>query len=133
MTDYDVYSLSPRSPIEEDLLTTALEGGSDYWYYLPDLSMVPKGRAPLSVRIFRAVMYDDRSVPVTDVNERGTKSESERLGFITSKRIRAALREMSSPQSKYRQVAARIASEDYDASDADVWFQFVVMGKVVYG
>ena len=33
----------------------------------------------------------------------------------------------------YPHVFARIKEEDYDASDADVWFQCAVFGEVIYG
>jgi hypothetical protein len=116
----------------EDLIVTALEGGSNYWYFLPDLSMVPKTTGsfgkneidPMSIRIAKAIEAGVK-VPVQDIED------SQLLGYITKEGVRNALGKMAA--SNYKAVAGRIISEDYDAGDADAWFQYAVMGEVVYG
>jgi len=120
---------TPDYQTAEDLIVTALEGGSNYWYWLPDVTMVPKvvdrpNGDCLSIRIAKAV-WDGATVPVQDKDDRSP------LGSITKDGILAALDRMYA--SKYTHCASRIVAEDYDAEDADAWFQCAVMGKVVYG
>jgi hypothetical protein len=120
---------TPDYDTVEDLLVTALEGGSNYWYWLPDVSMVPKvvdrpNGDCLSIRIAKAV-WDGAEVPIVDKEDRFA------LGSITKDGVLAALDRMIA--TNYKTCAGRIIAEDYDADDADAWFQFAVMGKAVYG
>lgn len=113
----------------EDLLITALEGGSNYWYYLPDLSMTKKykeeGQAQaLSERIFKAVMKGE-VVPVHDAED-----EEELLGYISKKNIKRAEKLMKENSPDHYKNAL---SEDWDAETADVWFQYVVLGEITFG
>lgn len=125
----------------EDLLVTALEGGSNYWYYLPDLTMVPRPRdseghrQPLSTDIAKAV-WEGARVPVTDASEQGRPTfENKPIGYITRKSIDSAVERMAvgDENGNGKRQAGHIIGDDYDAEDADVWFQFVVLGKLVYG
>lgn len=128
----------PREQLYEDLLVGALEGGSNYWYFLPDIKMVPRPRDldgrksnPLAIDIYDAVR-NGAEVPVAD-GENG-----EKLGSITNAGIRGAFGKMEKYADERKkphihQMIGRIKSGDSDASDADVWFQFVVMGNLVYG
>lgn len=121
--DYDTF---------EGLIVTALEGGSNYWYYLPDLSMVPKNKEAIGVaeRVARSVWFNkDASIPVQDAEHR------QLLGHINESAVDAALPRMESLGEKpgIRMAASRIRSGSWDEGDADAWFQFVVMGKLVYG
>ena len=124
----------------EDLLVTALEGGSNYWYYLPDTRMVDESNIedPLSIRIHKVVL-DGKEVPVTDAetmefeNEEGDEYDEPKgdlLGMISKANYERA-EELLLDQYPYR--LGQILSEDWDAETADVWFQLVVMGEVVYG
>jgi hypothetical protein len=130
---------TPDYKTAQDLLVTALEGGSNYWYYLPDISMVPKTYSaphdltytepgsqldPVSIRIAKAV-WAGASVPVQDVEDHTP------LGVIAKDGLLAALDRMIAGNGK--RAAGRIIAEDYDAGDADLWLQFAVMGKAVYG
>lgn len=109
----------------EDWLVTALEGGSNYWYYLPDLSMLApetKGE-PLAVRIAESCWDTDVRIPVFDIEG---DSGDEPLGFISRENFERGC-------TLYAEDDRPDMSEDFDADDADVWFQYVVMGEVVYG
>jgi len=131
-----------------DLLITALEGGSNHWYYLPDLSMCPKkGYTPVTPevinsfgdsitppqdfydcavdRIWEAVIFYGESIPVHD-----KENLKERLGYINQKTIENGL---SIFKNKYPNLYEDCCNEDFDADHADVFFQLVVMGELVFG
>jgi hypothetical protein len=111
----------------KDQIITALEGGSNYWYYLKDLSMLPakKEGEALSERIARAVMDEDISVPVYDIED-----EDECLGFLNKGNIQRGLTIMAG---EYPQTTKDIIMEQGDATTADVFFQHAVMGEMVFG
>ncbi len=110
----------------EDLIVSALEGGSNYWYFLPDLSMAkePKGE-PTAIRIFRSAMNGAR-IPVEDAEDQHI------LGYLTREGILCAMDKLMKT-STYLYQAANIMDGNWDAISADVWFQMAVMGEVVYG
>ncbi|KAA6302821.1 MAG: hypothetical protein EZS26_000991 [Candidatus Ordinivivax streblomastigis] len=119
-----------------DLLTTALEGGSNYWYYLNDEEVAKirqrfkKGNTlSLSEKIGKAILEKECSVKVTDVED------GDELGILNEDTIRkgfsAMLKENSG--SVQKEAIARIICDDYDDTDADVWFQMVIMGEIIYG
>lgn len=110
-------------------LVGALEGGSNYWYNLPDLSMVlRKGEGiPLVDRIIETI-YKDKTIqiPVFD-----SEDDDELLGYISYDNLKRADDLINT--SGYKWVLNEIKEEDDDANTSDVWFQLVVMGEIVYG
>lgn len=128
----------------EDLLVTALEGGSNYWYFLPDSLALSHALAanrgePGSIKIFRAVMDVDAHIPVTDKEDQYLADHAdpprkvEPLGYISREGMESALDKMLDPEGGNRRQAALIISGDWDSDAADVWFQFALMDKQVYG
>lgn len=110
----------------EDLLITALEGGSNYWYLLGCLTMTEMYRKPgesTAERIFRAAMKDEK-IPVFDLESPHTK-----LGVISRERFIEGEKLMQKEQPKHYE---DIVSDSWDASTADVWLQYVVMGELVF-
>lgn len=103
-----------------DCLITALEGGSNYWYSIPDLSMIvkTKGKA-LSENVIISALKYDAEIPVFDIET------DEELGIISKENIQAGLQ--SFINNGYTFDVAM------DADEADVLFQFIVMGEIVYG
>ena len=102
-----------------DVLTTALDGGSNYWYYLPDLSMLVKSDEYLEDRIFNACIAG-KSIPVYDV-----ENDDEILGYINLENIKNAIKGFIEVGHSW--------DPAMDANDADILFQYIVMGEVVYG
>lgn len=131
----------------EDLLVTALEGGSNYWFYLPDTRMcegyesknpIYNKPTPLSLQIHEAVL-DGKEVPIMDAetvelyDKKGKElkePKGDHLGFISKVNYERAEELLLD---KHPHVLGNILGENYDANDADVWFQLVVMGELVYG
>ena len=127
--------LSPQTIF--NLLVTALEGGSNYWYYLADLSMLPpKSYVPnspeiekgfetcLVSRIWEAVCNGE-TIPVYDI-----ENEDEELGKFNIESINKGLELMLQEGSEH---FADALAENEDADTGDIFFQFCVMGEVVFG
>ena len=117
----------------EDIFVTALEGGSNYWYYLPEESIkairkaVPKSEDPyLSTAILKAILDHDVKIAVNDA-----ENEDEVIGVITRGTMQARLQLLSDSNERWA-LEAHI-KEEGDAGSADVVFQYLTMGEVVYG
>lgn len=119
--------------ILEDVFITALEGGSNYWYYLPDHSVeairkaVPKEEDPyLSTAILKAILDHDVKVPINDAED-----EDEVIGVITRGTMQGRLQLLVDSNNKWALDAHM--KENGDAASADIVFQYLTMGEVVYG
>jgi hypothetical protein len=122
-----------KREVLEDVFVTALEGGSNYWYYLPDESVkairkaVPKSEDPyLSTAILKAILDHDVKIAVNDA-----ENEDEVIGVITRGTMQARLQLLSDSNERWA-LEAHIREEG-DAGSADVVFQYLTMGEVVYG
>ena len=116
----------------EDMIVTALEGGSNHWYSLDlnnSIGFIKKyadDQRPMTIRIADALYNnEDSSVVVLD-----TEDEEETLGTLTYQSVRKTLE--SFPKD-HQWALDNVLNGDYDANDADVVFQVLVMGDVVYG
>jgi hypothetical protein len=117
----------------EDIFVTALEGGSNYWYYLGKeaiiriRSAVPKSEDPyLSSAITKAILDHGVTVPINDAED-----ENEVVGEISLETMGTRLQKMVD-EGYYDVIKAHI-NGDGDADSADIIFQFLAMGEVVYG
>lgn len=117
----------------EDVFVTALEGGSNYWYFLPDHSIqlirraVPKEEDPyLSTAILKAILDHDVKVAINDA-----ENEDEVIGVITKDLINPRLQLLS--ESKLKWALDAHLNEQGDADSADIVFQYIAMGEVVFG
>lgn len=111
----------------EDWLATALEGGSNYWYYLKDLHMLEGNRrtTPVAELIARQCWEGDVTIPVWDIEGDAT---DEPLGFISRDTLERGCK-------LYTEQYEGDMSDDAcgDADDADTWFQLVVLGEIQFG
>lgn len=106
-----------------DALIGAFEGGSNYWYNMPDLVMVPKIEGKyISERIIMAAL-DGAEIPVYDIEE---DEDSDPLGYISKENIKRGVE-------LYLRDYGRIQADEMDAGDSDTLLQLIVMGEVVYG
>ena len=104
-----------------DCLITALEGGSNYWYSIPDLSMVIKAKGKsLTESVIISALNHDVKIPVYDV-----ENYDEELGIISKENIQKGLQLFLDNGYSF-DVAM-------DADEADILFQYIVMGEIVYG
>jgi len=115
----------------EDMLVGALEGGSNYWYYISngavkaiDEVVKPETPTPLAIKMWAAIKAG-KQIPIRDAED-----HSEKLGYISLSSIEKGEQIMAE---KYPEHFMDIVNENDDASTADVWFQLAVMGELVYG
>lgn len=123
----------PRE-ILENVCVTALEGGSNYWYYLSDDAVklirkaVPKNEDPyLSTAILKAILDHNVEVPINDAED-----EDEVLGYISKKTLQERLQKLSEDDSSGWALRLEMDGGG-DADSSDVVFQWMAMGEVVFG
>lgn len=106
-----------------DLLVTAFEGGSNYWYWLHREDL-PKIEEDLSIsEVVAKKIYSDPeySLPIYDI-----ENPVDKLGELSQSSIVRAL--LDNPI-----IALKILDDgDYDANDADIILQCAVMGEILF-
>jgi len=107
-----------------NLIIGALEGGSNYWYLLPDLSMVKYHHDLCLTEQVMIAINDGAIIPIEDVET------YEHLGEISLPGIKKAVKLL---HENYPHHYADAITGDYDAITSDIFFQLIVMGEVVYG
>ena len=116
-----------------DVILTALEGGSNEWYWLDEIEF-PEWVNPklfFSEKVGQA-LYANKgwTVPVYDKEEWTYEDSGEALGILSYESCQKGFDLMSVD---YPEELNRIITEQYDALDADIFFQLAVMGEIVYG
>lgn len=113
----------------ENIIVTALEGGSNYWYILGNregIELHSKMHKTLSERIAHGLWHNkDARVDVLDLED-----EEELLGTLTYDSVRERMQLATT--NHLSEINAMI-SGDFDAWTADTLFQVLVMGEVVFG
>ena len=116
----------------EDIFVTALEGGSNYWYYLSEEAIklirkaVPKSEDPyLSTAILKAI-EKGVEVPINDAED-----EDEVIGTISLKTMKERLQKLA--DSKNRDALVSHINENGDGDSADIVLQYLAFGEIVYG
>ncbi len=100
----------------KDILITAFEGGSNYWYQINnDYTGHPAD----------AVMKSEETLEIGDVEEDGRK-----LGILNREEINKGLQVMIE---KYPSHFTNFINDNGDAETADVFLQCCVMGEIVFG
>ena len=114
----------------ENIIVTALEGGSNYWYMLGDTKGIPKrddmpNKAP-SERIAYGLWHNkDSEVAIWDLEE-----EDELLSTLTYDSVRENMLIACKYYVKEINMMMRV---NYDAWTADTLFQVLVMVEVTFG
>jgi hypothetical protein len=123
-----------------DLLVSALEGGSNYWYCISDYRF-PEGVSYEDFQEGGQFTLDEYYHPTQlipfhegcemvfiDVD---TQDEPEREEFVLNKE--ALQRGLQVMADEYPKHFADATGEDWDAITADVYLQCCLFGKIVYG
>jgi hypothetical protein len=126
-------SIKIEREVLEDIFVTALEGGSNYWYYLGEeaiiriRSAVPKAEdAYLSSAIAKAILDHNVTVPINDAED-----EEEVVGEISLETIGTRLQKMV--DDGHYDILKQHMDGGGDADSADAIMQYLTMGEVVYG
>jgi len=120
--------------ILENVFVTALEGGSNYWYYLPKDSIkkireaVPKEQDPyLATAMLKAVLKHNVKVSIHDA-----ENEEDEIGVISNETIQKRINLLAKEEGLRWCIDAELSGNG-DAETSDVVFQFLAMGEYVYG
>jgi len=121
-----------KDEVLSDIITTAIEGASNYWYFLNEdacdiIHSNSEGGKPFSVRILDAVK-NGAEIPVHDIEDTG----GERIGVLSSESIRTGLQKIMDDEVMQKFLMSEIEGNG-DGESSDVVFQFMVMGEYVYG
>lgn len=119
----------------ENIFVTALEGGSNYWYYINNENgrrvrkAVSREEEPSFSMAFAKAILDKRiSIEVHDIVD---MENDEPVGVINEQTIMDGLQKMVDAGDGWA-LFDEIA-EQGDAESSDVCFQYMVLGEVVYG
>lgn len=116
----------------EDMIVGAIEGGSNYWYWINEEGVKVIYEAtdelngqPFSTRMWAAIKAG-KTIDIHDIDDK----KGEKIGQINLQSIYNGEFLMLT---QYKEQFANIISENDDAGTADVWFQLVSLGELVYG
>ena len=116
-----------------NIFVTALEGGSNYWYYLTKQAIrkvrqaVPKSETPyISVAILDAVLEHNIEVDIHDAED-----EEEVLGTITKATMQERLQKLANSPDAWALDSELMCNGD--ANSSDVVFQYIVLGELTFG
>ena len=116
----------------ENVFVTAIEGGSNYWYYIPKKSLtiirdvVPKSVEPcISVALFKAVFDHNIDVAIHDIEDK-----EKELGVISIKTMQERIQKLADTEPNYFDSEV---DEYGDAVSSDVWFQYITLGELIFG
>lgn len=155
--EYTIANFKFTKQYLDDLFVTALEGGSNYWaaFDLKDIAPKSVDPRPISEKVIDAVWTFKKSIPVYDMetgdidltspwvrisakeyNDRTedffVKHGFEKVGELNIKGVFNAMAILKEDE-RYSHILRNIATENYDANDADAFFQLAIMGEIVYG
>jgi hypothetical protein len=106
-----------------DAIITALEGGSNYWYFINDCSAAGNDKKyALSERILRAVIFDGKKFEISDINDEDENREI--IGEISLANIERGIELYEAEREPF--------DAAMDADEADCLFQYIVMGSIEY-
>lgn len=123
----------------KDMLTGALEGGSNYWYQIGDqagkvIDKYLRKHDGFADTMWRALKDYGKTLPIHDrepsQDEESGKMIHKILGHISLQSIMEGEVLMAQHQPQHY---ADILKEHDDAETADVWFQYCVLKDVIYG
>lgn len=128
-------TITMKNPITDEmrfnLLVSALEGGSNYWYLLKEKACTTirrfgdkKGEDSFVDKLWKALKAG-KSIEFHDLED-----EDNLLGTLTLEKIYLGEQIMAE---KYGKHFGNILSEDDDAETGDIWLQCALLGEVVYG
>lgn len=119
----------------ETIFVTALEGGSNYWYYInPDNYKKVRDAVSVdeedcfSVAFAKAIIDKGVSVEIHDIED---MENDEPIGVINEESIMSGLQKMVDEGDGWA-LFDEIA-EQGDATSSDMCFQYMALGEVVYG
>ena len=126
-----------QNSVRNDLMIDAIEGGSNYWYFLgDDANYIIKKYQGIHLPLHGEYFYSTFAEAIMPAIEEGEKipihdikSPHELLGILSLESIRKGEEIM---ESEYSEHYDDILNENSDATTADIWLQLCLMGKIVF-
>jgi hypothetical protein len=117
-----------------DLLCTAFEGGSNYWYVIEKFNK-PEGAPELQPREGNDVVYKHLDYPLTEgysltIADKNDKTTTFKNATLNRESLAEGLQVMSD---KYPKHFADFVAENDDADTGDVFLQCCCFGEVIFG
>jgi hypothetical protein len=119
----------------ENIFVTALEGGSNYWYYINPQNcrkirdaVSREDEKDFSMAFAKAILDKGVSVEIHDIED---MENDEPIGVINEQTIMHGLQKMVDVGDGWA-LFDEIA-EQGDATSSDICFQYMALGEVVYG
>ena len=109
----------------EAVIITALEGGSNYWYYIPDQDEPPVIEGKTYDESIAHALYNDLNYALL-INY--VENPDEQLGIVNHQSMIDAF-----SNKKHLYSVVNIIKGDYDAEDADILFQLATLGELTFG
>lgn len=113
-----------------DLISTAFEGGSNYW------ASVVSTQSPTKID-FRSELFASDTEPHRfydwPLNEGGSVTINVDWGCSGELNLQSIEKGLELLAEKYPKRFVAICDEDYDAEDADVFLQLAILNEVVFG
>lgn len=110
----------------EDLLVTAIEGGSNYWYMLgSEWEPFASKNEPIALSVFKALKKGE-NISIFDVE----CPDDDKIGILSLSTLKERELKMAKEEADHYQ---NILDDNWDAETADVWFQYVCLNELVYG
>lgn len=125
-----VKEVSISREVLENIFVTAMEGGSNHWFDLPE-SDKEKIRAtahpsdPFSVRVFKHIFDHGRALIVADA------TNGEYIGALYHKFIQWRIQKLL--DSPHKWALLQEIEGNGDATSSDVVFQYLCLEDVIYG
>jgi hypothetical protein len=133
-----------------ELLTTAWEGGSNYWVevaeYIPPEGMSMKElhakawealpaeekefwKTPKGVPLYAMLPFLPPSIK-WKVAFKPNEPDGAEVAHLTPDNMRTAVERLGKD---YKHIVKNIMEENYDAGDADAWLQMAIFNEVIFG
>lgn len=120
-------AMSKADQMAADVLSTAVEGGTNYWAAVSKIERDEAGE-------YLSVSYHEMNDDCDGYKEDGVKVDlamvkaaMRKIAFEDVKHVGAGMK------ARAKQLVFASDEADYDASDADIIVQVAVLGEVVYG
>ena len=115
-----------------DVIVSAIEGGSNYWYFIAEeayktIKKYQKDGKCFSESILPAILAGEK-IDIHDLEE-----QDEVIGTISLETLQERLQKMADDCRPEISIIYQYSDDDYDANDADVIFQYLCMGEIVFG
>lgn len=126
-------AITVTQEVLENAIITALEGGSNYWYFLSDKALKITREAvpeyldiPLSTAIAKAVFEYGATIPINDY-----ESMKKKIGELSASTMRDRIQALAADEG-YSHALVSEMDGNGDGNTSDIVFQYMCLGCVEF-